>query len=228
MTNQTIENQSIPFSKLIPDFKYFVSKSNTRPALQNIYNNGQYTVATDTHVAIKIDNEIISNNINPDHAYDPKKEFHSSEVHYPDVTRIFPYESETKTRLYKKDITTIVASLKEAKKIVKALPNKDIKIELSNNKLNIIGLVRYMKDDEISKEEHFEQSFDIDWGHEDLTICVNSVLLINALSAMKKYLSNFDKDGYILAEFYGQVRPMLFTSKDEKFQTLVMPMRKIK
>jgi DNA polymerase III sliding clamp (beta) subunit (PCNA family) len=171
---------------------------------------------------------LIETTLKENDLYNPKTEQYAETMKYPDVTRIFPYESETKTHLYKKDITSIIAALKEAKKVVNKLKNKDVDIELLDNKLTITGITRYVNDNDEKKEDLYEKSFDIDWSHEDLTICVNSVLLINVLSAMKKYLSNFDKDGYIIAEFYGKMRPILFTSKDEKFQTLVCPMRKIK
>lgn len=228
MANQTAEKQTILFSKLIPDFKHFVAKTNTRPALQNVYNNGQFTIATDSHAAVKVSNDLLSDNITENSLYNPKTDQYADKINYPDLLRIFPYESDTKIKLFKQHIASIVEALKEAKKIVKALKNKEIELTLSNNKLIIIGTDFIMNEDGERVEQRYEKSFDVDWNHEDLTLYVNCALLINSLSVMKKYLVNFDKDGYIFVEFYSAMRPILFTSQDEKFQTLLCPVRKIR
>lgn len=234
MTVQATEQTIIPFSKLIPTFKHFVANNNTRPALQYVFNDGQFTEAIDSHIAIRVDNALISDTLEASRLFNPKTESYVNPMHYPDLTRLFPFASDKQSLLNKKNLTDIIAALRKVKKVFRSRYNGYVELTFSDNTLTLY--VRFEKVDEkgdllsISEIKNptgeYTQSLEIDWlsTQGEFAVYVNVDLMIKVLLAMKRYLIE-SKDGYVVLNAYKPLRPILFSSKDEKFQTLLCPIR---
>ncbi|MEL3959362.1 hypothetical protein NST17_19605 [Caldifermentibacillus hisashii] len=222
MTTQTIKKQ-LTFNQAMTQFKKYVAKSDTRPALKYVqYHENDYLVATNGYVLLRIHTDYITD-IPKDYAtaslINPKTLEIRNDLKYPEVSRIIPNYRDSNINIVLNDnIKDLQDVLKQLKPIYKHSKNKVVKMELSKDK-TILSSKGYDKDIEIY-EEHILNNVYSDY--DNLTISFNGDYFQNVLTVAKKF-NGLTKNNSML-HFYSNVMPFLFTQPGV-FDAIVMPVR---
>ncbi|AJA41494.1 DNA polymerase [Geobacillus virus E3] len=203
---------SISFPQLAKLLKPFTFKNDTRPALKHIYYNGNYLIATNSHILARIYPEHITElPTNHQFYFEPRKnEIVQCSQQYPETSRLFPAQFESEIKIM--DINEFLTVAKEAKKFTE---RKNIPVKLSISKTYITVTVE--KDDEV-----FEKQTEIVLDGVENELYVNSSYLVYCLELLKK-IDRLSHDT-ITMNISGRLRPIYF-KKDGIADMLLLPIR---
>lgn len=222
MTTATLtKTKTIEFERVMKDFKKFVSRSEAQPVLQNVDYDGKYLTATDGHVMIRLNAECVENiPSNEPFQYDPRNmEIVPNPDNFPQVDRLISREGEWKSivTLNNSNLKDFQDHIKEAKKVVKGVRNKVVKLNFTQSDTTITG--KPNSDDEKEYNETINSTY---VEGEDIIIKANAKLLNDTLTTIKKLnkLTNTD----ITLSMNGHLRPIHF-HKEDVFDILVCPIR---
>jgi hypothetical protein len=209
--------KTIEFSDLMKVMKNFVTKSEARPVLQNIYFDGTYFYATDATKLIRVNAEYVSNipaYSKETFLFNPKEMlFNNNLSNFPDCSRLIPIDYNS-TITIDSNIKDLQAHVKEMKKVVKKQPNHVMKMEFSNKETKVSA--------EYNGESYAATLNNMYCEGEEITLSLSAEYLDTAITAIKK-LSKVSYNSVELG-IVGRLRPMNF-KQDGVFDIIILPIR---
>jgi DNA polymerase III sliding clamp (beta) subunit (PCNA family) len=212
MTNKTIEKQTIPFSKLLPNFKKFLPKKDNQyyDRTKDIHNNGEYLEATDSHVMIRIKQDLITeHNI-------------AFTEGYPDLSRLSPSDFNHEININYDEVKTLLSRLKELKPFVKDATNQVVRLTFDDK--NLCMIAKYTSEE---TRATITETRTMDIGYyddESFEIALNINYLINILMTIKKLLSVLKDANTVKIGLVSKLRPIVFKIEDVG-TLLLLPVR---
>jgi DNA polymerase III sliding clamp (beta) subunit (PCNA family) len=205
--------KTITFEQAMKIFKNFVSKSESRPVLQYVYNDGTYLYATDSLKLLRVNIEYISDM--PEFTlYNPKNmTVINDKYNFPECSRLIPINYNS-TVTIDGNIKDLHKHVKEIKKIVKKDRNHVMKMEFSNKETKVSAR---------NETDNYSAVLNNMWAEgEKVTLHLSSYFLDNALDAIKK-LSKVSYNSVELG-IVSHLRPMNF-KQDGVFDIIILPIR---
>jgi hypothetical protein len=221
---KTVANKTISFDQVMKVFKKYVATNDFRKILQNVHFDGQYLIATNSHVLLRVNKNYISDipdNMQEGSLFDPKKmEFVSNSLHsYPETNRLIPNYHNSLVTLNTSNTKELHKHIKEAKTLVKRKRNQLAKIEITNENTNIYAHDIDKEGNEVEYNECIESVFTND---EKISFHVNSKYMDDILMTVKK-LSKLNQNETEF-KFISRLRP-IHISHQEVFDIVVLPVR---
>lgn len=216
-----IKTKTIEFEKLIPDFKRFVASKKiaesykNRKVLKYLYFDGQYLKATDSHKAIRVNTEYITDlpSNNP-FLYDLKNmQIVEEDLNFPEIKRFIPDLYSTSVELHDKTLKEFKNTVDKLLKLdsVKETQNKVINFQIDNKNMTV-------KDNE-ETNTHKLECFTTG---KDIKFSINCKYMKDALMTINKLnkLSYDDPSMNIVSN----MRPINIC-KENVFDIVVLPVR---
>jgi DNA polymerase III beta subunit, C-terminal domain len=222
MTDKSL-TKTISFDQVMKIMQKYVSKSDKRPSLKYVYNDGKYLVATNSHVLIKFNKNYITDipvEYEERCLFDPQTmENKGNEMNYPEVNRLIPTFSESVVSLNNKNIKEFQEQIKAAKKRFKKRSNNHFKLDFT--KANLV-ITAYEKGNWEFEELYTNTIESVQCEGKELTLRVNTQYLNNTLDVVKKLskLNNYQTE----LRMVSSLKPLHFTQYD-LFDILVLPIR---
>jgi DNA polymerase III sliding clamp (beta) subunit (PCNA family) len=205
--------KTITFEQAMKVFKNFVSKSESRPVLQYVYNDGTYLYATDATKLLRVNSEYISDM--PEFTlYDPKNMMViDNKMNFPDCSRLIPIDYNS-TVTIDNNIKDLHKHVKEVKKIVKKDRNHVMKMEFSNNETKVSAK---------NETDTYSETVNNMWvDGQEVSLHLSANYLDNALDAIEK-LSKVSYNSVELG-IVSHLRPMNF-KQEHVFDIIILPVR---
>jgi DNA polymerase-3 subunit beta len=209
--------KTIQFDDLMKVFTKFVSKSESRPVLKNVYFDGKYFYGTDATKLLRVNAEYVSDipeHENDTFLFNPKENtFTNTLSNYPDCSRLIPIDYNS-TVTIDGNIKNLHKHVKEIKKVVKKDRNHVMKMEFTNNETKVIAK---------NETDNYSATINNMWADgEEIMLHLSANYLIDAIEAIKK----LSKVSYNKVELglVSHLRPMNFY-QENVFDIIILPVR---
>lgn len=200
-------------------------KKTTRPILRNVQYDGEYLNVTDSHRALRINSEYVTDLPKADPFLYNVKDNEFTDGKYPELARLFPSEHMTELIIPNKTLKAIRALLKDVHAETKGVKNRTMRVVYNEGSISMAA-VNSEKLTEGKLRIVSNGIYELSLGHDDVSFHVNSGYLSDALLTASK-LQRYSKTDEIKLGYSGAFRPFTITD-GEMYEMIILPVRMLK